>query len=180
MWVAVGRTLEFIFPSHFALALKVTPSLSRRNVFFKKRSKKKRKCLRENEKRSVRSFQCWCWVNDTCSVILSARLEQQEEKFTDIRFLLRRFDNPASVSPTPSRQLTYNYLASVNLRLLLFPNDLCCDWTMGTIDLIRSVYDLRNLMTLFTYVMIAWLGWLAISCESRRKANVLVLVRIIE
>lgn len=87
-----------------------------------------------------------------------------------------RFDNPASVSLSPTRQLTYNYLVSVNLRLLLFPNDLCCDWTMGTIELIKSIYDLRNLMTVFTYIMIGWLGWLAISCENRRKANVLVLV----
>lgn len=89
-----------------------------------------------------------------------------------------RFDNPASVSPTPSRQLTYNYLVSVNLRLLLFPNDLCCDWTMGTIELIKSIYDPRNLMTTLTYVIIGWLGWLAISCENRRKANVLVLVSV--
>lgn len=49
---------------------------------------------------------------------------------------------------------------------------------MGTIELIKSVYDLRNLMTVFTYVMIGWLGWLAISCENRRKANVLVLVSL--
>jgi Domain of unknown function (DUF1736) len=90
-----------------------------------------------------------------------------------------RFDNPASVSAAPTRQLTYNYLVSVNLRLLLFPNDLCCDWTMGTIDLVKSIYDFRNLMTIFTYVMIVWLGWLAISCENRRKANVLVLVSTI-
>lgn len=93
-----------------------------------------------------------------------------------MQWLLHRFDNPASVSPSPSRQLTYNYLVSVNLRLLLFPNDLCCDWTMGTIDLIKSVYDFRNMLTISTYVMIGWMGWLAISCENRRKANALVLV----
>lgn len=93
-------------------------------------------------------------------------------------FLLLRFDNPASVSPTPTRQLSYNYLVSVNLRLLLFPNDLCCDWTMGTIELVKSIYDIRNAMTIFTYSLIGWLGWLAISCENRRKANVLILVSV--
>jgi protein O-mannosyl-transferase len=109
-----------------------------------------------------------------CAVTEKMRRRQSSPTFIDIF----RFDNPASVSPTPTRQLTYNYLVSVNLRLLLFPNDLCCDWTMGTIDLIKSIYDLRNLMTVFTYVMIGWLGWLAISCENRRKANVLVLVSL--
>ncbi|CRK86591.1 CLUMA_CG000216, isoform A [Clunio marinus] len=86
-----------------------------------------------------------------------------------------RFDNPSSVSPTPSRQLTYNYLVSVNLRLLLFPNDLCCDWTMGTIELIKSFNDVRNVMTILTYTIYGWMIWLAISCENRRKANALLM-----
>jgi len=58
-----------------------------------------------------------------------------------------RFDNPASTAPTPSRQLTFNYLLPVNFWLLLFPSDLCCDWTMGTIPLIDSILDPRNLIT---------------------------------
>lgn len=101
-----------------------------------------------------------------------------DRKFTDVSMTFRRFDNPASVSPTPTRQLSYNYLVSVNLRLLLFPNDLCCDWTMGTIELLKSICDVRNLMTLASYVMIGWLGWIAISCDNRRKANVLMLVSV--
>lgn len=109
-------------------------------------------------------------------LVWEIKKERVHRHFDDIR----RFDNPASVSPTPSRQLTYNYLVSVNLRLLLFPNDLCCDWTMGTIELIKSIYDPRNLMTTLTYGGIGWLGWLAISCENRRKANVLVLVSLFQ
>ena len=42
-----------------------------------------------------------------------------------------RFDNPASAAETPVRQLTFSYLIYLNLWLLLFPCDLCCDWTMG-------------------------------------------------
>lgn len=42
-----------------------------------------------------------------------------------------RFDNPASAAETPARQLTYSYLIYLNVWLLLFPCDLCCDWTMG-------------------------------------------------
>lgn len=45
-------------------------------------------------------------------------------------------------------------------------------------QLLKSIYDVRNLMTLATYVMTGWLGWIAISCENRRKANVLVLVSV--
>lgn len=42
-----------------------------------------------------------------------------------------RFDNPASAAESPARQLTYSYLIYLNSWLLLFPCDLCCDWTMG-------------------------------------------------
>ncbi|XP_036342730.1 protein O-mannosyl-transferase Tmtc3-like, partial [Rhagoletis pomonella] len=41
-----------------------------------------------------------------------------------------RFDNPASAASTPTRQLTFSYLIYLNLWLMLFPSDLCCDWTM--------------------------------------------------
>lgn len=56
---------------------------------------------------------------------------------------VHRFDNPASVAQTPARQLTYNYLLSVNAGLLLMPSTLCCDWTMGTIPLVESIIDVR-------------------------------------
>ncbi|GAB1605655.1 protein O-mannosyl-transferase TMTC3-like [Argonauta hians] len=62
-----------------------------------------------------------------------------------------RFDNPASVSTTPSRQLTFNYLLAVNQWLLLCPSWLCCDWTMGTVPLVSSPLDPRNLFTLLFY-----------------------------
>ncbi|NXB58614.1 TMTC3 protein, partial [Struthidea cinerea] len=59
-----------------------------------------------------------------------------------------RFDNPAAVSPSPARQLTFNYLLPVNAWLLLNPSELCCDWTMGTIPLVESLLDVRNVATL--------------------------------
>ncbi|XP_026549363.1 transmembrane and TPR repeat-containing protein 3 [Notechis scutatus] len=58
-----------------------------------------------------------------------------------------RFDNPAAVSPSPVRQLTFNYLLPVNAWLLLNPSELCCDWTMGTIPLVESILDIRNIAT---------------------------------
>ncbi|XP_069830263.1 protein O-mannosyl-transferase TMTC3 isoform X1 [Dendropsophus ebraccatus] len=62
-----------------------------------------------------------------------------------------RFDNPAAVSATPARQLTFNYLLPVNAWLLLNPSELCCDWTMGTIPLVESFLDVRNLATLLFF-----------------------------
>lgn len=62
--------------------------------------------------------------------------------------LWTRFDNPAAVSPSPARQLTFNYLLPVNAWLLLNPSELCCDWTMGTIPLVESLLDIRNVATI--------------------------------
>lgn len=88
-----------------------------------------------------------------------------------------RFDNPASVAATPSRQLTYNYLASLNLWLLLFPCDLCCDWTMGTVPLIESVLDARNAGTVLAYAFVAVLVWQAYRTENRQHSATIIMVR---
>lgn len=86
-----------------------------------------------------------------------------------------RFDNPASVSVTPTRQLSYNYLASVNLWLLLFPCDLCCDWTMGTVPLVESFSDPRNMATLGAYSLIGVLVWVAFLQGDRHRSGVIVM-----
>ncbi|EAT47981.1 AAEL000945-PA [Aedes aegypti] len=86
-----------------------------------------------------------------------------------------KFDNPASVSVTPTRQLSYNYLASVNLWLLLFPCDLCCDWTMGTVPLVESFTDPRNMATLGAYSLIGVLVWVAFLQGDRHRSGVIVM-----
>ena len=58
------------------------------------------------------------------------------------------FDNPASTSSFPIKQLTYLYLLPANVFLLLFPHLLLCDYTMGTVPLIDSIMDIRNLATI--------------------------------
>ncbi|KAK9952285.1 hypothetical protein ABG768_018135 [Culter alburnus] len=70
-----------------------------------------------------------------------------------------RFDNPAAVSSTPTRQLTFNYLLPVNAWLLLNPSELCCDWTMGTIPLVESLLDPRNFATLVFYGLLSFLAY---------------------
>lgn len=87
-----------------------------------------------------------------------------------------RFDNPASVAPTPARQLTYNYLVSQNLWLLLFPCNLCCDWTMGTVPIIDSLLDARNLATILAYLLIGVLIWVAFISENVQQTTVIIMV----
>ena len=58
-------------------------------------------------------------------------------------------DNPASFSDHRlTRGLTYAYLCALNMWLLLFPSRLCFDWSMGSIPLVETWGDGRNLCTL--------------------------------
>lgn len=91
-------------------------------------------------------------------------------------FFLSRFDNPAAVSPTPARQMTFNYLLPVNAWLLLNPSELCCDWTMGTIPLVESLLDLRNLATLVFYAFLALLAYHSLRYK-HSSAKIVIMVR---
>lgn len=62
-----------------------------------------------------------------------------------------RFDNPAAYLTGLPRILTHHLMLPINSWLLLFPSWLCCDWTMGTIPVVESILDHRNLQTLFFY-----------------------------
>ena len=64
------------------------------------------------------------------------------------------FDNPASYEEAPIKQLTWSYLIAVNLWLLLAPSELCCDWTMKTIPLVNNIYDVRNIATVGTTILL--------------------------
>lgn len=65
-------------------------------------------------------------------------------------------DNPASFSPLLlTRFLTYWYLLSFNAWLLLAPVTLCYDWQVGSIPLVQSLVDVRNLATLLMLTVMA-------------------------
>ncbi|XP_041352058.1 protein O-mannosyl-transferase TMTC3-like [Gigantopelta aegis] len=86
------------------------------------------------------------------------------------------FDNPAAGSSFPARHLTYNYLLSINAWLLLNPSDLCCDWTMGTIPVIKSILDYRNLFTVIFYAVFFKLVVFALSGQTTRtRASIISL-----
>ena len=64
-------------------------------------------------------------------------------------------DNPASFSDSLStRVMTYSYLIAFNSWLLLSPSVLSYDWQMGSIPLVQSPLDSRNIGTLM-FAMIA-------------------------
>ncbi|KAG8188762.1 hypothetical protein JTE90_012233 [Oedothorax gibbosus] len=90
-----------------------------------------------------------------------------------------KFDNPAAASPTPVRQLTLNYLLPVNAWLLIFPSDLCCDWTMGTIPLVRSLLDPRNAATLLFYGVLLGLVGMARRADTRHAQFLCVALSLL-
>ncbi|XP_034031789.1 protein O-mannosyl-transferase TMTC3 isoform X2 [Thalassophryne amazonica] len=90
-----------------------------------------------------------------------------------------RFDNPAAVSPTPTRQLTFNYLLPVNAWLLLNPSDLCCDWTMGTIPLVESVLDHRNVATILFYTLLGQLAYHSLRYRHSSAKTVIMALSLI-
>lgn len=108
----------------------------------------------------------------TTAALLLARLQVMGSQLP----VFTRFDNPASVAPTPTRQLTYNYLISVNLWLLLFPCNLCCDWTMGTVPLVESFFDVRNLATVAAYGFLVALMVVAFTTENKHRGGVILMV----
>ncbi|XP_063357146.1 protein O-mannosyl-transferase TMTC1 isoform X2 [Pelmatolapia mariae] len=85
-------------------------------------------------------------------------------------------DNPASFSPHfLTRFLTYSYLLSFNAWLLLAPIVLCYDWQVGSITLVESLGDVRNVATmLLAVVMIALCLHCIFSLQRRDSREVLV------
>ncbi|XP_074682326.1 protein O-mannosyl-transferase TMTC1 isoform X2 [Strix aluco] len=62
--------------------------------------------------------------------------------------------NPAA----QSEFLTYSYLLAFNAWLLLAPITLCYDWQVGSIPLIESIWDARNLATVFLVLVMTLLS----------------------
>ena len=65
-------------------------------------------------------------------------------------------DNPASFSNSSHTRLyTYSYVNAYNVWLLLNPYPLCHDWSMGSIPLVESITDIRNLVTCSVTITLA-------------------------
>uniref|UniRef100_A0A7M4FK32 dolichyl-phosphate-mannose--protein mannosyltransferase n=1 Tax=Crocodylus porosus TaxID=8502 RepID=A0A7M4FK32_CROPO len=65
------------------------------------------------------------------------------------------------------RFLTYSYLLAFNAWLLLAPITLCYDWQVGSIPLIESIWDARNLATILLVVVMMLLSLHCITAFKR-------------
>ena len=81
-------------------------------------------------------------------------------------------DNPAVSLPTPYRQLHWSHLIFQNIWLLLNPSHLCADWTMGTIPLIQTIIDPRNLLTLVTFCVLFIVGIFSVSNITKEHQSI--------
>ncbi|CAH0557925.1 unnamed protein product [Brassicogethes aeneus] len=66
--------------------------------------------------------------------------------------MFTHIDNPAGYCQSfLTKILTYNYIYFLNILLLIWPQWLCFDWSMGCIPLVESMRDTR-----FIFVFISW------------------------
>ena len=49
------------------------------------------------------------------------------------------------------RMLSFSNIYAHNAWLLLFPSGLCCDWSLGSVPMVSSLSDPRNLYSLALY-----------------------------
>ncbi|XP_035383911.1 protein O-mannosyl-transferase TMTC1 isoform X4 [Electrophorus electricus] len=113
-----------------------------------------------------------CVVSVYLLLILSARLWLMGGSMP----LFSEQDNPASFSPfLLTRFLTYCYLLAFNAWLLLAPVMLCYDWQVGSIPLVESLWDARNIATLvLALCMLALCLHCATSLQKMEGREVLV------
>ncbi|XP_037278013.2 protein O-mannosyl-transferase TMTC1 [Rhipicephalus microplus] len=82
--------------------------------------------------------------------------------------IFSEMDNPVSFSSMRSTRLfTYSYLCAFNAWLVLCPRTLSYDWQMGSIPLVTSPLDSRNLATLAIFASILTLSWRAFTTSNK-------------
>lgn len=75
-------------------------------------------------------------------------------------------DNPASFADSLlTRSLTYCYLYYFNAKLLVAPTTLCYDWQLGSIPLVESVLDPRNVCTVVFFIYLTGLCWYIVTTK---------------
>jgi len=90
-----------------------------------------------------------------------------------------KYDNPASVAAPLTKALTFLLLPSYNLALLLSPSPLCCDWTMGSIPLVESLSDSRNLLTVFLFTFLLHTVLTLFRSEGRARLSLLMSLALL-
>ncbi|XP_055930176.1 protein O-mannosyl-transferase TMTC1-like [Argiope bruennichi] len=81
-------------------------------------------------------------------------------------------DNPASFSSSLlTRFYMYSYLAAFNFWMLLNPSTLSYDWQMGSIPLVTSVFDVRNVASLLLFLFLSVSALQLLCAPSLKKAD---------
>ncbi|XP_060931784.1 protein O-mannosyl-transferase TMTC1 [Limanda limanda] len=113
-----------------------------------------------------------CLISGYVVLIMSVRLWLMGGSMP----LFSEQDNPASFSPHMlTRILTYSYLLSFNAGLLLAPIMLCYDWQVGSIPLVESLSDFRNVAAmLLAIVIVALCLHCVFSLQRQESREVLV------
>ncbi|XP_022919207.2 protein O-mannosyl-transferase TMTC4-like [Onthophagus taurus] len=90
-------------------------------------------------------------------------------------------DNPASFSNCIfTKVFTYNYIYLINLLLLIWPQWLCFDWSMGCIPLIEEPYDYRALFVITFWILIGiFLYLLYFNSNISKSSNFLAIFLLI-
>nr|XP_028602843.1 protein O-mannosyl-transferase TMTC2 isoform X2 [Podarcis muralis] len=79
-------------------------------------------------------------------------------------------DNPAADSESfLTRTLTFFYLPTKNLWLLLCPDTLSFDWSMDAVPLLKTVSDWRNLHTVAFYAGLLLLAYTGLKSSSKER-----------
>lgn len=81
-----------------------------------------------------------------------------------------------------SKVINYNYLYAINAWLLIVPQWLCFDWSMGCMPLIKSFFDLRMLCVAGMWtVLLALLAYCVRgkSLQIKRYGSVVIILRFI-
>ncbi|XP_073070882.1 protein O-mannosyl-transferase TMTC2 isoform X4 [Manis javanica] len=81
-------------------------------------------------------------------------------------------DNPAADSDSLlARTLTFFYLPTKNLWLLLCPDTLSFDWSMDAVPLLKTICDCRNLHTVAFYSGLGFLAYCGLKSSSLEKES---------
>lgn len=81
-------------------------------------------------------------------------------------------DNPAADSDTfLTRTLTFFYLPTKNLWLLLCPDTLSFDWSMDAVPLLKTVSDWRNLHTVAFYAGLLLLAYFGLKSSNKERES---------
>ena len=54
--------------------------------------------------------------------------------------------------PYHFRVMSFSNIYTINAWLLLAPSSLCCDWSLGSVPLVTSIADIRNIWSIVLYI----------------------------